>query len=72
MDPLVRITKVSDVQALDPATLAPNPQRQITFMVGDHGPFQIITPAKQWTQEYVNTEVQKVVDNLRAIGAITS
>ena len=70
MDAAIRIIKVQDVAGIDPTTLAPNPHTQVTYMVGDHGPFTLVTPSKQFTPEYVNTETQKRVDALRAIGAI--
>lgn len=72
MDPLVKITRVQDISALNPATLAPDPQTQVTYTIGDHGPFTLVTPSKNFNQDYVNTETQKKVDALRAIGAIPS
>ncbi len=70
MDATVRIIKVQDVAGIDAATLAPNPHTQVTYMVGDHGPFTLVTPSKQFNADYVNTETQKRVEALRAIGAI--
>lgn len=70
MDPLVTIVSVSDVAGIDPKTLAPDPQTTLTYKVGNHGPFTLVTPSRAFTQEYVNTEIQKRVDILRAIGAI--
>ncbi len=69
MDAAIRIIKVQDVAGIDATTLAPNPHTQVTYMVGDHGPFTLVTPSKQFTPEYVNTETQKRADALRAIGA---
>ncbi len=71
MDATVRIIKVQDVAGLDPATLAPNPHTQVTYMVGEHGPFTLVTPSKQFTADYVNTETAKRVEALRAIGAVS-
>ena len=71
MDPLVNITKVSDVGGIDSHTLAPNPHTQVEYYVGDHGPFVLVTPSKEFSADYVNAETQKRVDQLRAIGAIT-
>jgi hypothetical protein len=71
MDPLVKITKVSDVAGIDPHTMAPNHQTVVTYMVGDYGPFSLVTPSKDFSADYVNAETQKRVDHLRAIGAIT-
>jgi len=70
MDASVKIIKVQDVGGIDPATLAPNPHTQVTYMVGEHGPFTLVTPSKQFSQEYVNAETAKRVEALRAIGAI--
>lgn len=70
MDAMVRITKVQDVAGINPATLAPDPHTQVTYFVGEHGPFTLVTPSKNFSQEYVHTETQKRVDALRAIGAI--
>ena len=70
MDQSVRITKVQDVAGINPATLAPDPQTQVTYFVGEHGPFTLVTPSKSFNDQYVNTETQKRVDALRAIGAI--
>lgn len=71
MDAAVKIIKVADVGGINPATLAPDPHTQVTFMVGEHGPFTLVTPSKNFTPEYVNAETQKRVDTLRALGAIT-
>lgn len=70
MDPLVKIIKVSDVGGIDAHTLAPNPHTQVEYTVGEHGPFTIVTPSKDFSADYVNAETQKRVDHLRAIGAV--
>lgn len=70
MDAVVKIIKVQEVAGINPTTQAPDPHTQVTYMVGEHGPFTLVTPSKQFTQEYVNTEMQKRVEALRAIGAI--
>ncbi len=70
MDASVKIIKVQDVGGVNPATLAPDPHTQVTYMVGDHGPFTLVTPSKNFNAEYVQTETQKRVDALRSIGAI--
>jgi hypothetical protein len=71
MDPAVKIIKVEDVGGIDPKTLAPNPHTQVTYTVGEHGPFTLITPSKDFTPEYVDAETTKRAAALRAIGAIT-
>jgi len=70
MDTAVKIIKVSDVVGIDARTLAPSPQTRVDYMVGDHGPFTLVTPSKDFTTEYVTTETQKRADALRALGAI--
>lgn len=70
MDPLVKITKVQDVAGINPSTLAPNPHTQVTYTVGEHGPFTLITPRDKFSADYVNTETQKTVDHLRNINAL--
>lgn len=70
MDPLVRITNVSDVAGIDPHTLAPNAHTKVVYMVGDHGPFTLVTPSREFTADYVNAKTQETVDHLRALGAV--
>lgn len=70
MDPLVKITKVQNVVGFDPTTLLPSRQVQVTYTVGTHGPFTLVTPMHDFTQDYVERETQKVVDVLRATGAL--
>jgi hypothetical protein len=70
MDPLVKIIKVQDVGGINPTTLAPDPHTKVTYMVADHGPFELVTPSKSFSSDYVNTETEKRVQALRAIGAI--
>jgi hypothetical protein len=71
MDPLVKVTKVTEVSGIDPQTLAPAPQVQVEYKVGDHGPYTLVTPAKQFTPEYVDAETTKRVTQLRALGLVT-
>lgn len=70
MDPSVKIVTVQDVGGINPATLAPDPHTQVTYMVGTHGPFTLITRSKDFTPEYVEAETTKRAVALRAIGAI--
>jgi len=70
LDPLVKITNVEDTAGIDPRTLAPRPFTKVTYMVGDHGPFTLVTPSKDFTDAYVHEETNKRVATLRAIGAI--
>lgn len=70
MDPLVKITKVADVAGIDSATLAPRPFTTVTYTIGDHGPFTLVTPSKDFTSEYVDRETAARVAILRATGAI--
>jgi hypothetical protein len=70
MDPLVKITKVDEVSGINRETLAPDPQTRVTYMVGTHGPFTLVTSSKEFTPEYVTTETQKRVDALRALSVL--
>jgi len=70
MDPLVKVIKVEDVGGIDARTLAPDPHTKVTYLVGQQGPFELVTRSKDFTAEYVNTETQKRADHLRAIGAV--
>lgn len=70
MDSTVKIIKIQDVGGVNPATLAPDPHTQVTYTVGEHGPFTLVTPTKNFNSDYVLQETQKRVDTLRAIGAI--
>jgi len=72
MDPQVKVIKVEDVGGIDPRTLAPNPHTKVTYTVGDQGPFELVTPSKDFSADYVNTETQKRADHLRAIGAVST
>ena len=70
MDALVRIVKVEDVGGIDPNTLAPRPHTKVTYMVGDNGPFTLVTDSKNFSAEYVEAETTKRAEHLRAIGAV--
>jgi hypothetical protein len=71
MDPLVKVTKVTEVSGIDPQTLAPAQQTVVEYTVGEHGPYKLVTPAKQFTPEYVDAETAKRVAQLRALGLVT-
>ena len=70
MDPLIKITNVEDVAGIDPATLAPRPFTRVTYMVGEHGPFTLVTLSKDFTAQYVDEQTSARVQHLRAIGAV--
>jgi hypothetical protein len=70
MDPLVKVIEAQSVTGFDPKTLLPVRVTQWKFLVGPHGPFVRTTPDHDFTPEYVAAETQKVVDTLRATGAI--
>lgn len=72
MDASVKITSTKTVTGFDPVTLLPSRQVQVTFTVGEHGPFVIVTPADHFTTEYLDRETQKYVDTLRSAGALGS
>jgi hypothetical protein len=71
MDPLVKILNVEDVGGIDARTLAPNPHTKVTYMVGVLGPFELVTPSKDFSSQYVNEQTQIRADHLRAIGVVT-
>lgn len=70
MDPLVQIISVKDSPGFDIGTLQARPQKVVSYMVGNHGPFTLTYNAADYNAERVNQDVQKEVDTLRSIGAI--
>lgn len=70
LDPLVKVTDSRTVTGFDSRTLLPKQVTQWTFTIGEHGPFIRTTPDADFTPEYVEAETQKVVNTLRATGAI--
>lgn len=72
MDPLVKIISVKDSPGFDIGTLQARPQKVVSYMVGDHGPFALTYNAADYNADRVNQDVQKEVDTLRSIGAIAS
>lgn len=70
LDPAVKITRTSGATGFDPVTLLPTKNVVVTYMVGDHGPFTLTTPANDFTAEYVERETSKQAATLRALGAI--
>ncbi len=69
LDKLVHDVHIEDSPGLT-KSLQPMITKIITFSVADHGPFTIRTPAEQYSQAYVEVEIQKQVDILRALGVI--
>lgn len=70
LDPAVKVTNVRNVTGFDPQTLLPSRQVQITYTVGDHGPFIHTTPADHFDQAYLEAVTQKTADTLRNSGVI--
>ncbi len=70
VDPAVKVTNVRNVTGFDPVTLLPSRQVQITYSVGDHGPFTHVTTEEKFTPEYVEQVTGKMVQTLRATGAL--
>jgi hypothetical protein len=70
MDKAVKIIKVSGVFGFDPLTTLPSRNVQVTYTVGDHGPFTLVTPEKEFTPEYVDAETTKKANQLRALGIV--
>lgn len=70
MDALVKIISVKDSPGFDISTLTPHNNKVVTYTVGNHGPFTLTYRAGDYTQERVETDIQREVDTLRGIGAI--
>ncbi|MBA0084814.1 MAG: hypothetical protein HRJ53_07455 [Acidobacteria bacterium Pan2503] len=70
MDKAVHIVKVNGVTGFDSLTTLPSKNVQVTYTVGDHGPFVLVTPEKEFTPEYVDAETAKRANQLRALGLI--
>lgn len=70
LDPAVKVTNVKNVVGFDPATLLPSRQVQITYNVGEHGPFTHVTTEDKFTPEYVAEVTGKTAQTLRTTGAL--
>jgi hypothetical protein len=70
LDPAVKITRVAGATGFDPVTLLPIKAEVVTYMVGDHGPFTLSTPAGMFSAQYVEDETRKKADQLRALGLV--
>ncbi len=70
LDPSVKVVSSRSTTVLDATTLLPRQETVWTFMVGTHGPFSRSTPNDNFTAAYIEVETQKVVDTLRAAGAL--
>lgn len=71
LDPAVKILTIMSAVGADPKTLLPTDNIVTTYKVGTHGPFTIATPKDRYTIEYLAEETGKMVNTLRAAGAIT-
>lgn len=69
-DPAVRIDNVSSVLGFDKLTTLPSRNIQVTYYVGDHGPFTLVTPEKEFSDAYVEAETTKRANQLRALGIV--
>jgi len=70
LDPAVKITDVHTVVGFDPKTTLPTRNVQVTYTVGIHGPFLLVTPETFFSQDYIEKETKKTADTLRAVGAV--
>lgn len=70
IDSDVQIIKVQHAVGFDPTTLLPSRNVQVTYTIGTHGPFTLVTPEHQFTEEYVETETGKMATILRNTGAL--
>ena len=70
MDAAVKIESVSSVLGFDPRTTLPSRNIQVTYTIGDLGPFTLVTPEKEFSDAYVDAETTKRANQLRALGLI--
>lgn len=70
LDQAVKILRVAGATGFDPITLLPQKAVVVTYMVGDHGPFTLTTPAAEFTDAYVEAETAKQANILRALGVV--
>lgn len=70
MDKAVRIVRVYSATGFDPVTTLPAKSIVTVYMVGDHGPFNLVTPEHEFSNEYVDAETTKRANQLRALGTI--
>lgn len=70
LDKAVKIVNVKTAVGFDPSTLLPSRNVQVTYTVGAHGPFTLVTPESHFNEQYVETETGKMAATLRATGAI--
>lgn len=70
MDKAVKIERVYSATGFDPRTTLPTKNIVTVYTVGDHGPFNLITPESEFTHEYVDAETTKRANQLRALGVI--
>lgn len=70
MDPAVKIENISSVLGFDPKTTLPSRNIQVTYTIGDQGPFTLVTPEKEFSDTYVDAETTKRANQLRALGLI--
>lgn len=71
LDPSVKIVNTKSLVGFDSKTALPLRVIQVDFTVGSHGPFTITTPSDQFTEAYLEQETGKIVQTLRAAGALT-
>jgi hypothetical protein len=71
MDSEVKVTTVYQGMSLVPGHI---PQRvmNVTYYVGAHGPFQLQYALSDFSDSRVQADIQKQVDTLRNIGALSS
>lgn len=70
LDAAVKITRINNTIGFDPITLLPGRFVQVTYMVGDHGPFILTTPTAEFSDTYVEAETTKQANTLRSLGVV--
>lgn len=71
LDQNVKIVNTKSLVGFDSRTALPLRVIQVDFTVGTHGPFTITTPTDNFNEAYLEQETGKIVQTLRAAGAIT-
>lgn len=71
MDPLVKIINVRHVPGFNIGTLTPTSETVVTFTVGAHGPFNLTYSADKYNEAQVQQDIQRQVDSLRTLGALS-
>jgi len=70
LDKAVHDVRVKSAVGFDPNTALPTQNIVVTYSVGEHGPFTLITPRANFSEQYLEAETGKMVAILRAAGTL--